>query len=256
MFAFRIFSIITVFLVGASAQLPWPKRGLPFNEPSMIENFDGGDWQVNWAYNWDSETDDLPGYLEFVPMLWSADQNHVPQWATNAQAALDSGSGHLLSFNEPDSAAQANMDPGYAAQMYMQYMQPFADKASLGGPAVSNGPNGLTWLSNFLDSCDALGCTIDFIPFHWYDSATNFAYFYNYMGQAQQTAQGRQIWITEFAATGTTAQQVNFLNTVMPWLDQQDNIYRYAWFGAQPGQLVNADASLTAVGSAYMAQSY
>lgn len=255
----RTFQITCAFtlLVGAFAQLPWPKRGLPFNDETLIVNFNGGGSQVNWAYNWDSQMNDpFPDYLEFIPMLWSAEEDHTSVWFDNAQIALDAGSGHLLAFNEPDNPAQSNMDPGYAAQMYMQYMMPFVGKAALGAPAVCNGPAGITWITSFLSACESLGCQIDFVPFHWYDDASNVQYFYDYFGDAMKAAQGRQVWITEFEAYGSPQDQINFMNTILPWLDQEDQIYRYAWFGAQAGSLVNTDASLTNVGGMYMGDSY
>ena len=74
---------------------------------------------------------------------------------------------------------------------------PFANRASLGAPAVSNGAGGLPWLRDFLSACASLGCRIDFVPVHWYDSATNIAYFQNYLNEAHDAAGGRQIWLTE-----------------------------------------------------------
>jgi Glycosyl hydrolase catalytic core len=102
----------------------------------------------------------------------------------------------FLRFNEPDLSTQSNISPTDAAAGYKTWMQPFAGKARLGAPAVTNGgsPMGLTWLENFLNACS--GCTIDFVPIHWYDSATNIDYFKSYVQQAHSTS-GKPIWITE-----------------------------------------------------------
>lgn len=48
-------------------------------------------------------------------------------------------------------------------------MEPFAGKAKLVGPAVTNG-GGVEWLQQFLGNCT--GCTIDAVAMHWYDTAT------------------------------------------------------------------------------------
>lgn len=82
----------------------WPKRGLPFNNPPRyIRNFNAKGSQVNWAYNWDSYMPaDFPNYMEFVPMLHSNRREHTDPWFAYASNALSRGSGHLLSFNEPD----------------------------------------------------------------------------------------------------------------------------------------------------------
>jgi len=55
------------------------------------------------------------------------------------------------------------MDVNTAAQAYMRYIQPFAGKAELGAPDVTNGGGtmGLTYLSNFISNCSS--CTIDFV---------------------------------------------------------------------------------------------
>jgi hypothetical protein len=74
-------------------------------------------------------------------------------------------------------------------------MMPFAKRASLGAPAVTNGPNGLPWLRQFLSLCT--GCKIDFLPIHWYDAADNAAYFYWYLNQIRVAGANRDVWITE-----------------------------------------------------------
>lgn len=81
-----------------------------------------------------------------------------------------------------------------AANAYRTYMNPFAGRVYLGSPAVTNGPSGMKWLKEFLGLCT--GCRIDFIPIHWYDSATNVAYFKNYIADAHGIA-GHDLWITE-----------------------------------------------------------
>lgn len=51
-------------------------------------------------------------------------------------------------------------------------MEPFAGKAKLISPAITNGgaPMGVAWMKDFLQACS--GCHIDGIAMHWYDSAT------------------------------------------------------------------------------------
>jgi hypothetical protein len=131
-------------------------------------------------------------------------------------------------------------------------MEPFACKARLGAPAVTNGPSpmGLAWLSNFVGACT--GCTIDFVPIHWYDSATNVDYFKSYIQQAYTAGGNRPIWITEFGASGSDAEITTFMNTVLPWLDSQPYVERYAYFMAGAGTLIDSSGSgLSAIGNAY-----
>lgn len=61
------------------------------------------------------------------------------------------------------------MDLGTAVAAWKQYIEPqktLKDKMYFGSPAVTNGPNGLKYLSSFIDACT--GCKIDFINIHWY----------------------------------------------------------------------------------------
>jgi hypothetical protein len=76
----------------------------------------------------------------------------------------------LARFNEPDNAGQAHMTPQAAAAAWKKYMQPFAGKAKLVSPAITNAgpPNGEAWMDSFLKECK--GCTIDAIAIHIYDS--------------------------------------------------------------------------------------
>jgi len=81
-----------------------------------------------------------------------------------------------------------------AADAYRRFMNPFAGKAYLEAPAVTNSPPGMKWLKEFLSLCT--GCHIDFVPIHWYDSATNIEYFKNYLTDAHDIA-GHDLWTTE-----------------------------------------------------------
>jgi len=87
------------------------------------------------------------------------------------------------------------MSPQDAANAFRTYMMPYAKHASLGAPAVTNGPSGMNWLSQFFSLCK--DCKIDFVPIHWYDSATNLDYFYNYVKNAHSVGGGRDVWLTE-----------------------------------------------------------
>jgi hypothetical protein len=60
------------------------------------------------------------------------------------------------------------------------------------------------------------------------------------------------IWITEFQCYGTDAQQISFLQTVLPWLDSTSYVSRYAYFGVFQDYLVNsAGTGLSDIGTAY-----
>jgi hypothetical protein len=135
----------------------------------------------------------------------------------------------------------------------MQYMQPFAGQAKLGSPAVTNGAPeqgmGLAWLGNFTQVCSK--CTIDFVNIHWYDSASNVAYFKSHVTSAYAAGGNRPVWITEFQASGSAAEQQTFLETVLPWLDEQDFVERYAYFGVFDGDLISSGTALSQLGNTF-----
>ena len=178
--------------------------------------------------------------LEYVPLLYSdptGNQAYISEWEGNVTIAINNGTKHLLAFNEPDVNG---ISPSQAASSYRNYMQPFASSTvQLGAPAVTNGgaPDGLTWLGEFLGNCT--GCTVDFIPFHWYCQYDDISYFTSYVEQAYAAGGNRPLWITEFqgvneecANTATDEQQAEFMQTVLPWLDNLPYVERYAYFGA------------------------
>jgi Glycosyl hydrolase catalytic core len=64
----------------ASANAPFPKRGLAYNDPKYIQNWNGGGSQVNWGWNWDSAMDgNFPKWAEYIPMLWGTADDHTSQ---------------------------------------------------------------------------------------------------------------------------------------------------------------------------------
>jgi Glycosyl hydrolase catalytic core len=209
------------------------KRGIAYNTASFASLFD--QTKINWAYNWGQTSDGLPDGFDYVPMLWGSKATST--WDQNVQTAIDSGSQYILGFNEPDNGGQANMDAGTAASLWRQYMEPYSCSAYLGAPAVTNGgpPMGLAWLKDFLGQCS--DCTIDFVPIHWYDSATNIDYFKNYVQDAYTAGGQRPIWITEFGFVSGSEEDINnFFAEILPWLDSLDYVDRYSHFMADNNQ--------------------
>lgn len=214
------------------------KRGVAYNDASLTECFLDSP-SIGWGYNWGSSSSGLDSSLKFIPQLWGPTSDFTNSWSDNAQSAIDSGSTHLFSFNEPDLSSQCNLSPQEAAEGYKTYMEPFAGKAKLCAPSVTNGGGsmGLNWLSDFMDACS--DCTIDCVNIHWYDSAENTEYFKDHVKNATDISGGKQVFVSEFGATGSDDQISSFLEEVMPWMDGQDSIGGYAYFMVSDGKLVS-----------------
>lgn len=192
----------TALIQGADAA--FPKRGLAANEDIPISQFGGTNGgrasQVNWQYNWDSNTNQKQSWAEYVPMLWGLQADHTNVWFDRASYWLaNGGSGHLLGFNEPDLGSQSSLTVAQAVSGYRTYMKPFIGRASIGTPAVTNG--GYNWLSQFLSQCN--DCGINFIAAHWYNDHALFADFQNWVNRLCTLGNGKQVWITEVRPVST-----------------------------------------------------
>ncbi|RDI83841.1 hypothetical protein Vi05172_g6253 [Venturia inaequalis] len=233
------------------------KRGLAYNNLAMTKFFGGSGSKISWMYDWSEGPMSSPNSaFKYIPMLWSNSADRVAAWSANAKAGIAGGADALLGFNEPDLGSQANMAVSTAVSAWKTNMEPFNGQARLISPAVTNGqsPQGLTYLSNFVSQCT--DCHIDACAIHWYDSATNIDYFKSHISKAHTACGGKPIWITEFQASGTDAQVVTFLQTVLPWLDNLDYVERYAYFYDAPssdGQyLVNsAGTGMSTIGQVF-----
>jgi hypothetical protein len=167
---------------------------------------------------------------------------------------------------------------GETIASHKKWVQPLTQKypgrIRIVSPAVTNGQRdaqgnvmGLGYLAEFLRGCD--GCQIDYVAVHWYvisilslcsssglhihryDSAKNVEYFKRHIRDAHHIAR-KPVWITEFGPQGTETEQIRFLLEVLPWLDSQDYVYRYAMQWAGKGSLVNsAGTGLSRVGHVY-----
>jgi len=188
------------------------------------------------------------------------------------------GTKYLLGYNEPNFTAQANLTPAQAAAGW-PYLEKAADQLGLKtvSPALNfcgggcNQTDPFVWLDQFLAACS--NCRIDYVALHSYACESNW-FLDTYMKQAvdKYYTRGnpqRKIWLTEFACADaapaggwTTAQIQSYMNTVIPWLEREPAIFRYAWFGDTTGRptgtyvtpsnaLLAGAGQLTAVGTTY-----
>ncbi|KAI0631493.1 glycosyl hydrolase catalytic core-domain-containing protein [Trametes polyzona] len=176
---------------------------------------------------------DAAGY-EYWPMLKDGEQATIDEF----EKAVTTGFGTLvLGFNEPDVVEEANLDPKTAAALYKAHITPkSAQGYKLASPAVSNGPAGIEWLSEFMTACS--GCQVDYLALHWY--GTDLTNLTSYLSSAHDQF-GLPILLTEYAmkdpsgADTITADEVtNLTKQALQFFDETDYILAACPFGLTP----------------------
>ncbi|KAJ7600826.1 glycosyl hydrolase catalytic core-domain-containing protein [Mycena floridula] len=242
------------------------KRGISFpatNNPADLLNVNQTHSQISWVYDWglDIPAPLLTSNLEYIPMQYGL--GNIENLAASLQAH---GAKTVLGFNEPDFDQQSDLDPTYAAQLWIKYMNPLKDLISgirIGGPAVSSSGSGQPWLEQFFAACNS-NCKMDFLPLHWY--GVGVAGLYDYLFQIHGQYPNLTIWMTEYAGKSHLAgfilmfylEVITFLNQTAAYFDTLPWVERYAWFGyfrPENGSAYNfldADGGLNALGKAYI----
>ncbi|KAI1354317.1 glycosyl hydrolase catalytic core-domain-containing protein [Xylaria sp. FL0043] len=231
------------------------KRGLAFNDASLVEEFITLGGQASWAYNWGASTSDLPEGVTYYPMLWSPAPDHSNGWDGFATDAISKGADALLSFNEPDIASQANMSPQDAASGHIQWMNPYAGKARISSPAISSSENagqGVDWLKQFFNACNGQ-CQVDFCAAHWYGpgGADGANLFLQHLKDVNTACDGKPVWATEFAAESDSID--DFMSTIVQALntDEYSFVEKYSYFMAGVGELFSSATELSSYGKIY-----
>ncbi|KIK08407.1 glycoside hydrolase family 128 protein [Laccaria amethystina LaAM-08-1] len=196
--------------------------------------------------------------LEFMPMLWGPKQiGDFTQLVKPGYAKT------VLGFNEPNQSGQSNLDPGYAAQLWQQYIQPLKNQGyALVTPACTNAPSGKQWYQSFFSACT--GCTFDIIAVHYYGTSPQD--FINYITDIHNTF-NLDVFVTEFAcqnfgggAQCSDSDVTNFMDTVTGFMDSTSWVKKYFAFGLQhdmvgvnpANQLLASNGYPTALGKDYI----
>ncbi|KAL6855198.1 hypothetical protein ACO1O0_006336 [Amphichorda felina] len=232
------------------------KRGLAYNDGNLANVFGNSCEGCGWGYNWGSARQGLDEKFEYVPMLWGDKAEFTGYWDTNCEDALSSGSKAIFSFNEPDNGGQANLQPGAAAVAHAKYLNKYQGRAHIGSPSVTNGggPNeGLQWLKQFMDACDAQegGCAVDFCNVHWYSPIQYVDTLFDHLEEAHKVCGGKPIWLTEFAPYGTEDEIAGFMKTVIPKLESLEYLHAYSYFMVATGTLMSSESTLSGYGQLY-----
>jgi hypothetical protein len=210
---------------------------------------------VTWWYNWAAKGSGPQTGIEFVPMLWGSG---------SLNATIPSGSQYLLTFNEPNFKAQADLTAAQAAS-YWPTIQSKAAGLPIVGPGMNfcgpadqcNGTDPYQYLTDFFAACT--GCQVDYVAVHWYNC--DLPSLKDYLEPGGNLAGfeqfGKPIWLTEFSCdtSASVAQQETYMRAAIPYLEGNPKVFRYSWFSADPipnAKLINSDGSPTALGQVYI----
>ena len=203
---------------------PWrytEKKGMGWSIKSPIQTLRG-----SWFYNWGSTTTEGVVDIEFVPMKWTARNDIDSQWQTIVN---NNTSNHLLGFNEPDAATQANMSLDLILKRWPKMME---SGMRLGSPCPAGNKQ---LLYDFIKKCDELNYRVDFVTLHDYGEGTAQQFYNNCKTLHDKT--GRPVWVTEFnfggtwtAGRPTYAQSAARIKEIIERYDTEGIIERYAIF--------------------------
>jgi autotransporter-associated beta strand protein len=205
---------------------PWrwtTKKGIGGNIESGLN--------VSWGYNWNIDRNSALDW-EYVPIR----QNRW--WPSLSQNWQTRGANHLLGYNEPDSADQANIA---VADAIWSWPDLLGSGLRLGSPAPTDG--GLNWLYSFTDQADAAKLRIDFTAVHYYrcfnpaDPAGAASQMYNFL-KAVHDRTKRPIWVTEWnnganwtgCGDPSFEQQALAIQAMMDMMEAAPFVERYALF--------------------------
>lgn len=239
----------------------------PGKEGSWIENLPKIlDLCPCWTYSWGvSRLPILPKRIQFLPMLWGyyGDENLTAQ----VKRIINQGSQVLLAFNEPDKASQSNVDVDKAIEVWR-----LLDKLDLFLVSPSCADADGDWMESFMGKVEEQELRVDAIGVHSY-GAPNARSFQDRLKRIHRKY-NRNILITEFAVADWDANTpednrfpsedvLEFMRTVLPWLEHQHWIIGYAWFSFEEDNpfgtssaLFRRDGSLTPLGNYYSTFSF
>eukprot|EP01113_Clastostelium_recurvatum_P002869 TRINITY_DN1122_c0_g1_i3.p1 TRINITY_DN1122_c0_g1~~TRINITY_DN1122_c0_g1_i3.p1 ORF type:complete len:1140 (-),score=113.79 TRINITY_DN1122_c0_g1_i3:169-3588(-) len=223
----------------------WSKTGLawPDGDAANIWALAGNGWnRVSWLYSYGSWPPPASSvaFLDFVPML--AGCNMIQDWEAAKSAGIFKNVTAVLSFYEPDDLSINHLEPDVAAGIFLQHIQPLSNSGiNLGAPAVSQTARGLEWLQLFILRCK--GCTINFIPVHWFGS--DCISMQQYLMKVHTLFNQRYpLWVTEWACVPSSPAEIrdgvcssgssieNFMKCTTSWMTSQPWIQRYSYYGA------------------------
>lgn len=199
-------------------------------------------WNYNWGLMYDSTRQ--PTGVMFVPQLWNGSNTNetFAEYITkicNIQELYNNGTiTHLLGFNEPDSANQANMSVDLAIERW-NVLNTILHHIPLISPSCVHADR--LWMQEFVIKIKENSLRMDGIGVHWY-GPPNVINFKNCMESIYQLYNKEYpLYITEFAVADWDAKTIDtnkytservfeFMKMILPWLEQTEYIISYSWF--------------------------
>jgi len=213
-----------------------PKRGLAW-APDVPSDYiiNAVTAATGYVYNWSAWAPNVNlGSARFVPMFWGPKDN-IPGDFEQLIRYGQTNYGVAIGMNEVNQAGQAQMDPGYGAQLWRQYMTPLrAEKGyRIGSPSTTNDPSGIQWMQQWMGQLGSNEYP-DFMCLHWYGIGAQTMI--DYLNQFHNTFPGQNIWVTEFACNDFSGQQgcgdyAGFMNQVTSFMDSTPWVEAYFAFG-------------------------
>jgi hypothetical protein len=252
--------LLTLLLTGVSATAQVAPKGVGNypDVPNAITNLNL--LQVGWYYDWGTVAVGQSSGIQFVPMIWAHD-NVNPR---ELKAAIATGAGVVLGFNEPDVESQSHMT---VAQAIGDWPQLQATGLRLGSPATGTGDdtrlNG--WLAQFMREIKAHGYRVDFICIHPYQSDFSVARAVKNLRQEiihVHDAYHLPIWVTEYGMVDWTNNTypdaetaAEFATASAAMMKKLAYVERFAWYSLIPNQktlsLEDSNGTLNVVGLAW-----
>lgn len=252
-------------------QLKLPgKKGIGYSLKETDENYQRNlkrikELNVFWNYSWNyNYVAGQPSHVEFIPQTWG---KFTPDDMLSAvKPFVESGDiKRIIGFNEPDAASQSNVTVEQALELWPALQ---SLKIPLGSPSPTSYTSNAEWIESFMMGVEERGYRVDYICVHTYPGP-NAQTVKNLIQQIYDKYK-KPIIITEFAPADwnaknspsenryTEAQCLQFMKDILPWLEEQEYVYGYAWFPFDKSSpwgccsaLYNEDGSLTSLGKYY-----
>ncbi len=218
---------------------------------------------LSWYYTWSPyELNGVSNDVEFVPMIWGDEADNRSIDRVNEWKWLRSGKWrnyrYLLTFNEPDFTDQSHMTPERAVELWKE-IEPVCDDpgVDVSSPVVAiptvfydTADNEYNTVGGWYGKYDQLMAKAEY-----HDEFTAVHFYFDYPGEwvidvLEQIHErtGKPLWITEWGVGQWSQVQdfdwtggpdngnwqrdiiVEFIEDVIPEIDELDYVERYAWF--------------------------